>query len=98
MLLQGAKPVPFFLSVAVGVLLRFVVPIPDGITVQAWTLLSIFVSTITGKNPPCRVLPFGATILAQQYAFLHEKCQQAIVVDTLAAAAMKHLQWSLTSG
>lgn len=47
--LQGAKPVPLLLSIAIGAALRFLVPIPEGITVQAWTLLSIFVSTITGK-------------------------------------------------
>lgn len=49
-MLQGAKPVPLLLSVAIGAALRFLVPIPSGITVQAWTLLSIFVSTITGKH------------------------------------------------
>jgi DASS family divalent anion:Na+ symporter len=31
-----------------GLALRFVVPIPDGLTVQGWSLLSIFVSTIAG--------------------------------------------------
>lgn len=46
--LQGAKPVPFLAAVGLGLVLRFLVPIPVGITVQAWTLLSIFVSTIAG--------------------------------------------------
>lgn len=45
---QGAKPVPFLAAVGIGLALRFLVPIPAGITVQAWTLLSIFVSTIAG--------------------------------------------------
>lgn len=48
--LQGAKPLPLLLSCAIGAALRFLVPIPEGITVQAWTLLSIFVSTITGTS------------------------------------------------
>ena len=48
--MQGAKPVPLLLSIAIGAALRFLVPIPQGITVQAWTLLSIFVSTITGET------------------------------------------------
>lgn len=47
-LVQGAKPVPFLAAVGLGLALRFLVPIPAGITVQAWTLLSIFVSTIAG--------------------------------------------------
>lgn len=55
-MLQGAKPVPLLLSVAIGAALRFLVPIPSGITVQAWTLLSIFVSTITGKHTAAGVL------------------------------------------
>lgn len=54
----GAKPVPLLLSIAVGAALRFLVPIPNGITVQAWTLLSIFVSTITGLV--LEPLPVGA--------------------------------------
>lgn len=47
---QGAKPVPFLAAVGIGLALRFLVPIPVGITVQAWTLLSIFVSTIAGEG------------------------------------------------
>ncbi|KAL3139030.1 cytochrome P450-dit2 [Trebouxia sp. C0010 RCD-2024] len=54
----GAKPVPLLISIAIGVALRFLVPIPSGITVQAWTLLSIFVSTITGLV--LEPLPTGA--------------------------------------
>lgn len=47
--MQGAKPVPFAAAVGLGLLIRFAVPIPAGITVQAWTLLSIFVSAIVGE-------------------------------------------------
>ncbi len=47
--MQGAKPVPFAAAVGLGFLIRFAVPIPAGITVQAWTLLSIFVSAIVGE-------------------------------------------------
>lgn len=45
---QGAKPVPFLASIGIGLALRFLVPVPVGIDMQAWTLLSIFVSTIAG--------------------------------------------------
>ncbi|KAL4428826.1 hypothetical protein ABPG77_005264 [Micractinium sp. CCAP 211/92] len=54
----GAKPVPFLAAVGIGLALRFLVPIPAGITVQAWTLLSIFVSTIAGLV--LEPLPVGA--------------------------------------
>ena len=46
--MQGAKIVPLLLSVSLGLALRFLVPAPLGVTTQAWTLLSIFVSTIAG--------------------------------------------------
>lgn len=48
----GVKLVPLLGSVAIGVALRFLVPIPTGLTTQAWTLLSIFVSTIAGMTVP----------------------------------------------
>ncbi|KVI01836.1 hypothetical protein Ccrd_019883 [Cynara cardunculus var. scolymus] len=59
--LQGAKIVPLVLSVAIGLLVRFVVPKPVEVTAQAWQLLAIFVSTIAGLvlSP----LPVGAWAL-----------------------------------
>ncbi|XP_051136417.1 dicarboxylate transporter 2.1, chloroplastic-like [Andrographis paniculata] len=55
---KGAKPVPLIISIAVGVALRFAVPRPPEVTPQAWQLLAIFFSTITGLvlSP----LPVGA--------------------------------------
>ncbi|CAM8952560.1 unnamed protein product [Rhodiola kirilowii] len=55
---QGAKIVPFVLSVGIGLLLRFAVPKPVELTVKAWQLLAIFLSTIAGLvlSP----LPVGA--------------------------------------
>ncbi len=47
----GIKLVPLLGSVAVGLALRFLVPVPTGLSTQAWTLLSIFVSTIAGTRP-----------------------------------------------
>jgi hypothetical protein len=47
----GVKIVPALISIAVGLLVRFVVPVPEGITMQAWTLFSIFLSTIVGELP-----------------------------------------------
>ena len=44
----GAKLGPLVASVAVGLALRFLVPAPAGVSLQAWTLLAIFVSTIAG--------------------------------------------------
>ncbi|KAH9608974.1 hypothetical protein KSS87_020927 [Heliosperma pusillum] len=54
----GAKPIPLFISVAVGLLLYYLIPKPETLTLQSWALLSIFLSTITGLilSP----LPVGA--------------------------------------
>lgn len=55
---QGAKLLPLILSLSVGLILRFAVPLPEGLTPQGWQLLSIFLSTIAGLvlSP----LPVGA--------------------------------------
>lgn len=45
---QGAKLKPLAMSIAVGLLIRFVAPIPASLTPQAWSLLAIFASTIAG--------------------------------------------------
>ncbi|KAJ8479974.1 hypothetical protein OPV22_023701 [Ensete ventricosum] len=55
---QGAKPIPFAISAAIGLAVRFLVPRPVEVTPQAWQLLAIFLSTIAGLvlSP----LPVGA--------------------------------------
>ncbi|XVF67249.1 hypothetical protein PTKIN_Ptkin10aG0105400 [Pterospermum kingtungense] len=55
---QGAKLLPFIISISIGLFLRFVVPRPVEVTPQAWQLLAIFLSTIAGLvlSP----LPVGA--------------------------------------
>lgn len=74
---QGAKPLPLALSVAVGIIVRFFVPKPAAVSTQAWQLLAIFLSTITGLvlSP----LPVGA------WAFLG--LTTSIVSGTLPFAA-----------
>lgn len=55
---KGVKPVPALQAIAFGLALRFLVPIPAGVTEQGWSLLAIFASTILGLilDP----LPVGA--------------------------------------
>eukprot|EP00238_Polyblepharides_amylifera_P003665 CAMPEP_0196582292 /NCGR_PEP_ID=MMETSP1081-20130531/38502_1 /TAXON_ID=36882 /ORGANISM="Pyramimonas amylifera, Strain CCMP720" /LENGTH=562 /DNA_ID=CAMNT_0041902817 /DNA_START=94 /DNA_END=1779 /DNA_ORIENTATION=+ len=54
----GVKIVPALFAVGVGLIVRYLIPIPVGVSVQAWQLLSIFLATITGlvAGP----LPVGA--------------------------------------
>ncbi|XP_022727216.1 dicarboxylate transporter 2.1, chloroplastic-like [Durio zibethinus] len=55
---QGAKLIPLFISISVGLIVGFLVPKPVEVTQQAWQLLAIFLSTIAGLvlSP----LPVGA--------------------------------------
>ena len=46
------------ISIAVGVVVNFLIPCPGGVNPQAWTLLAIFLSTITGLV--LTPLPVGA--------------------------------------
>ncbi|KAL1289576.1 hypothetical protein HN51_057991 [Arachis hypogaea] len=75
--LQGAKPIPFVISVCIGLIVRFLVPKPVEVTPEAWQLLSIFLSTIAGLvlSP----LPVGA------WAFLG--LTTAVVTKTLTFGA-----------
>ncbi|KAJ1396516.1 Solute carrier family 13 [Sesbania bispinosa] len=75
--LQGAKPVPFIISICIGLIVRFLVPKPVEVTPQAWQLLSIFLSTIAGLvlSP----LPVGA------WAFLG--LTTSVVTKTLSFTA-----------
>lgn len=45
---KGAKPLPFIISIAIGLLLNFAVPKPHQLSKKAWQLLAIFLTTITG--------------------------------------------------
>lgn len=47
-MVQGAKLAPLAASLAIGLAIRFLIPVPEGLTSNAWSLLSIFVSTIAG--------------------------------------------------
>ncbi|KAM7479003.1 hypothetical protein LguiA_027216 [Lonicera macranthoides] len=55
---SGAKLLPLILSLSIGLIVRFLIPKPLEVTLQAWQLLSIFLSTIAGLvlSP----LPVGA--------------------------------------
>nr|CAB3453659.1 unnamed protein product [Digitaria exilis] len=73
----GAKLVPLIISIAVGLAVRYLAPRPAEVSLQAWQLLSIFLSTIAGLvlSP----LPVGA------WAFLG--LTAAVTTHTLSFAA-----------
>lgn len=64
--LEGAKPIPLLITLAVGLLLWFVIPPPEGVAAlengdRAWQLFAIFVTTILGII--IKPLPMGAVAI-----------------------------------
>lgn len=57
---QGAKIMPLLASISTGVVLWFV-PVPAGVTREAWNLLAIFLATVVGIIT--QPLPLGAVAL-----------------------------------
>ncbi|CAG9459968.1 unnamed protein product [Pedinophyceae sp. YPF-701] len=55
---DGAKLQPAAIAIGAGLIVRFLVPVPDGLTVQSWQTLAIFVSTVFGLV--LEPLPVGA--------------------------------------
>ncbi|KAH6803819.1 dicarboxylate transport 2.1 [Perilla frutescens var. frutescens] len=55
---KGARPLPFLVCIGVGLIIRFAVPKPKGVSEKGWSLLAIFITTIAGLilSP----LPVGA--------------------------------------
>ncbi|KAL2241033.1 UNVERIFIED_CONTAM: Dicarboxylate transporter 2, chloroplastic [Sesamum indicum] len=55
---KGVRPLPLFICVTLGLILRFAVPKPRAVAPNAWSLLAIFIATVAGLilSP----LPVGA--------------------------------------
>ena len=52
------KPIPTLLAIAIGFIIWFVIPTPEGVTDNAWHLLALFVATIVAIIG--KALPIGA--------------------------------------
>lgn len=52
------KPIPAMIAVAITLIIWFVIPVPEGVTPDAWHLLALFVGTIAAIIG--KVLPIGA--------------------------------------
>lgn len=56
--LEPVKPIPAIVALALGILIWFVVPVPQGVSPNAWHLLALFVATIAAIIG--KALPIGA--------------------------------------
>ena len=62
----GFKPIPAAIALGLALLIWFVIPVPDGVTPQAWHLLAMFVGVIAaiiGKAIPIGALSIIAVML-----------------------------------
>lgn len=63
---MGFQALPTAIALAIGVLIWFVIPVPEGVTADAWHLLALFVGTIAaiiGKAMPIGALSMIAVSL-----------------------------------
>ncbi|WP_339511584.1 DASS family sodium-coupled anion symporter [Pseudomonas sp. RL_15y_Pfl2_60] len=52
------KPIPALIALTIALLIWFVIPVPQGVTPEAWHLLAIFIGTIAGIIG--KAMPIGA--------------------------------------
>ena len=63
---MGFKPIPAAVALALALIIWFVIPVPEGVSPQAWHLLAMFVgviATIIGKAMPIGALSIIAIML-----------------------------------
>ena len=75
------KLIPTILSVAIGLIIWFVIPTPDGVSADAWHLLALFVATIVaiiGKALPIGAIAIIAITLVALTGVTNETPKDAI--------------------
>jgi divalent anion:Na+ symporter, DASS family len=86
---MGFKLVPAAIACAIGLLIWFVIPVPQGVTANAWHLLALFVATIAaiiGKAMPIGALSMLAIALVALTGVTSDKPAVAIT-DALSSFA-----------
>ena len=84
---MGFKPLPAAIAVAIALLIWFVIPVPEGVTPNAWHLLALFVGTIAaiiGKAMPIGALSMIAVALVAVTGVTNDKPAGAIA-DALSS-------------
>ena len=77
----GFKPLPTAIALGLALLIWFVIPVPDGVTPQAWHLLAMFVGVIAaiiGKAMPIGALSIIAIMLVAITGVTAEKPADAM--------------------
>ena len=77
----GFKPLPTAIALGLALLIWFVIPVPDGVTPQAWHLLAMFVGVIAaiiGKAMPIGAISIIAIMLVALTGVTAEKPADAM--------------------
>jgi DASS family divalent anion:Na+ symporter len=86
---MGFKLIPAAVACAIGLLIWFVIPVPDGVAPNAWHLLALFVATIAaiiGKAMPIGALSILAITLVALTGVTNDK-PAAAIGDALSSFA-----------
>ena len=84
---MGFKPTSMAIAVGIGLLIWFVIPVPEGVAPNAWHLLALFVATIAaiiGKAMPIGALSIVAIALVAITGVTNDKPAGAIT-DALSS-------------
>lgn len=77
----GFKPIPAAVAVGLALLIWFVIPVPEGVSPQAWHLLAMFVGVIAaiiGKAMPIGAISIIAIMLVALTGVTSEKPADAM--------------------
>ncbi|WP_028357585.1 DASS family sodium-coupled anion symporter [Brackiella oedipodis] len=78
---MGFKPIPAAIAVVIGLVIWFAIPIPEGVSPQAWHLLAMFVAVIAaiiGKAMPIGAIGIIAIMLVAITGVTSDKPSQAM--------------------
>lgn len=81
------KPIPTALAVLVGLIIWFVIPVPTGVTPEAWHMLALFIATIAaiiGKALPIGAIAIIAVTLVALTGVTNDSPKDAIA-DALSS-------------
>ena len=81
------KPIPTAIALIIGLLVWFIIPVPDGVTPEAWHMLALFIGTIVaiiGKALPIGAIAIIAMTLVALTGVTNES-PSAAIADTLSS-------------
>lgn len=85
--LTPIKPIPAIIAITITLLIWFIIPVPDGVSTNAWHLLALFVGTIAaiiGKAMPIGAISIVAIALVALTEVTNPGNSKAALADSLS--------------